>query len=67
MINTNEIYLDLIKYLSNESEGSTKTCLGLIRIAERIGWLRYYFKQQTNVTTTALLKLIIQRFKNLFA
>lgn len=37
-----------------------------MKIAERISWLRGYFKTQKNVSTTSLIKLIQKRLRELF-
>lgn len=65
MLNTPDVYDDLSKYLAKKESSNIKTCHGFIKIAERISWLRKYFTQNKNVTTTAMLKFLVQRFDDL--
>ena len=37
-----------------------------IRLAERIAWLRKYFKKHQNVLTTSTLKFLIKKFEDTF-
>ena len=61
MLDTDEIYDDLVKYLSKPEDKNIETCYGFIKIAERMAWLRRYFTNKKNVTTTAMIKVILER------
>ena len=66
MLNSCDIFDDLAKYLSQPTEDSIKTSHKFVKIAERIAWLRGYFTKHNNISTTSLIKFIMQRFKVLF-
>ena len=63
MLDTDEIYNELAGYLAKPGDENIETCFGFIKIAERMAWIRRYFTNKKNVTTTALIKVVIERFK----